>query len=296
MKSEKNASQTLVRAERRASLSGPIFIVLSALFWSTSGVLIKYIPWHPMAIASGRSLIAALVMALFFGRRVWRKPNFITLLSSLCMGLTQSLYIIANKLTTAANAIMLQYVSPIFIMIIGAIFLHVRPTKREIIVSIIAFSGIFLFFFDNMSAGNQIGNALALFTGLTFAVVFVINGRPECHSESALVMGQLLTMLAGLPFLVQVDNVVPVHVLALVLLGTCQLALGYILFNRGIHLTSPLNASLISMIEPIMNPVWVLIFIGEKPGPLALLGGLTVISAILFLNLEKLKRGHFKNP
>jgi drug/metabolite transporter (DMT)-like permease len=271
------------------SKGGSIYIILAALLWSTSGLLIKYIPWHPMAIASGRSLTAAVVFCLYYRHRIWHRINRLTWISGLSLVLTQSLYVVANKLTTATNAIMLQYVSPAFIIILGVIFLHIRPTKREVLAVIWAFAGIFLFFFDDLSVGNQLGNAMALFTGLTFAIVYVVINRPECQPEIALLIGQIGTMLAGLPFLVQVKNILSVHILVILFLGIFQLGLSFILFNRGIRRIPPLNASLLAMIEPIMNPIWVFIFLGEKPGPMALLGALIVISASLFLNLDKLK-------
>ena len=150
-------------------------ILAAALLWSTAGLLIKYVPWHPMAIASSRSLLAAIVFAFYFRRRIWVKLNWMTWLSGIALALTQTFFVIANKLTTAANAIMLQYTTPIFIVIIGIVFFKIRPARKEVLVMIWAMAGIVLFFFDNLSMGNQLGNALAVFTGLTFACVFVLN-------------------------------------------------------------------------------------------------------------------------
>lgn len=272
--------------------SGPAAILAAALLWSTAGLLIKYIPWHPMAIASSRSLLAAIVFICYFRRRILVRANWITWLSGLALVLTQSFFVIANKLTTATNAIMLQYTTPIFIVIIGAVFYKIRPARKEIIVMIWAMAGIVLFFFDDLSLGNQLGNALAVFTGLTFAGVFVLNSRPECNVPTALFIGQAGTFLIGLPFLLLLDRseMTALPLLSIGLLGVFQLGLSYILFQYGIRLTRPLNASLLSMIEPIMNPVWVFLILREKPGPPALLGACVVISAILYLNIGKMKQ------
>jgi len=253
-------------------------------------LLIKYLPWHPMAIASVRSFLAALVFLAAYRRRIFVKPNRLTWISGIALVLTQSLFVVANKLTTAANAIMLQYTSPIFIIILGILLYHYRPSRREVLAMVGAFAGIFLFFFDNLSPGNQIGNGLAVFTGLTFAVVFVLNNRPECQTSTALFIGQAGTFLAGLPFVGTIASVTPLQIMSIVLLGFFQLGLSYLLFSRGIRLTSPLNASLLAMVEPLMSPVWVFLFLGEKPGWIALIGALAVIGSILFLNAGKIKR------
>lgn len=277
------------------SRSGPIYILAAALLWSTAGLLIKYVPWHPLAIASLRSLIAALVFVFAFGRSLLKRPNHLTFISGMALVLTQTLFVVANKLTTATNAIMLQYTSPAFIMILGMLFYHYRPRRREVIAMIWAFAGIALFFFGKLSPGNLIGNALAVFTGLTFAVVFILNGRPECQASLALFIGQVGTFLVGLPmvFLLDPADIKPLPVLSIVVLGLFQLGLSYFLFNRGIVRTAPLNASLLAMVEPLMSPVWVFLFLGEVPTSMAVVGAVVVISAMLYLNLgAKPDAGH----
>jgi len=276
----------------KPSKTGPLAILTAALLWSTSGLLIKYVPWHPMAIASGRSLLAAIVFIFYFRKRLLGRINPMTWLSGLALVLTQSLFVIANKLTTAANAIMLQYTTPIFIVIIGAVFFRIRPTRREILVLFWAMAGIVLFFFDDLNLGNQLGNGLAVISGLTFAAVFVLNSRPECNVPSALFIGQIGTFLIGLPFLLLTEPsaMTALPLLSIGLLGVFQLGVSYILFQYGIRLTHPLHASLLSMIEPIMNPVWVFLMLKERPGMPALLGAIVVISAMLYLNVGKMKQ------
>lgn len=279
----------------RSAYLGPVCIMASALLWSTAGLLIKYVPWHPMAISSMRSLLAALVFLAVFRGRLFTRPNRMTWLSGLALVATQTGYVVANKLTTATNAIMLQYTSPFFILILGALIFHYRPTRREIVTLAIATAGIVLFFFDQISPGNMLGNVLALFTGFTFAGVFILNNRPECNTRTALFIGQVGTFLIGLPFVFTVKSVESSAVISIVLLGLFQLGVAYVLFSIGVVRTKPLNASLLAMIEPIMNPVWVFLFIGEKPGFYALIGTAIVIGSLVFLNVGQLKRtSHIK--
>lgn len=276
--------------------AGPLAILLSALLWSISGLLIKYIPWHPMLIAGGRSFLTALVLLAYFRGRLRVRLNLITLLSGLSLTLTQTLFIAANKMTTAANAIMLQYTMPVFIIMLSAAIYKIRPSRREVLAMIWAMAGIILFFMDDLAPGNLLGNILSVLSGVTFAVFYVLNTRPSCHVPLATFLGQVFTALAGLPFLGLLDRqtFTTEALVALGILGTFQLGLAFIIFQFGIKRTNPLNASLISMAEPIMNPVWVFLILGEAPGILALIGTVIVISGVLFLNLSVKSEGPAK--
>ncbi|NLM78947.1 MAG: EamA family transporter [Ruminococcaceae bacterium] len=277
-------------AKTARTWTGSLAILGAALLWSSAGLLIKYIPWHPMAIAAGRSLLTSIVFVLYFRRKAFCRPNLVTWLAGFALMLTQLGFIMANKLTTAANAIMLQYTMPVFIIIMGAVFFKIKPKRREIIALIWALAGIVLFFLDSLQPGQMLGNLLAVATGLTFAGVFVLNNRPTCQIPTALLIGQAGTFLTGLPWLATVNRTDFTYqpLFAVVLLGIFQLGLSYILFQYGIRRTLPLHASLLSMVEPIMNPVWVFLLLGEQPGFAAILGAVVVISAILFLNLGQI--------
>jgi len=203
--------------------AGPFLILAAALLWSLAGLLVKYIPWHPLAIASGRSLLAALVFAAVYRQRLLHRFNWTTLISGLALMLTQTGFIIANKMTTAANAIMLQYASPLFVVIFGAIFYHYRPTRRETTALGIALVGIILFFLDDLSPGSLVGNLIATGTGVTFGLVFLLNSRPECDTPQAIFIGQVTTFLIGLPMLLQVRDVSTPSILAILVLGFSSL-------------------------------------------------------------------------
>ena len=270
--------------------AGPFLILAAALLWSLAGLLVKYIPWHPLAIASARSLLAALVFVAAYRQRLLRRFNWTTLISGLALMLTQTGFIIANKMTTAANAIMLQYASPLFVVIFGAIFYHYRPTRRETIALGLALAGIILFFLDDLSPGSLLGNLIATGTGVTFGLVFLLNSRPECDTPLSIFIGQVATFLIGLPMLLQVRDVTAPSILAILILGFFQLGLAYFLFGIGIRLTRPLSANLLALLEPIANPVWVFLVLGEVPGYLAGLGAVIVLGSILYLNLERLRQ------
>ncbi|MDD2533127.1 MAG: EamA family transporter [Eubacteriales bacterium] len=270
-------------------LPGPALIVAAALLWSMAGLFIKYIPWHPMAIASGRSAFAAAIFLLAYRSRLFRRPSKTTWLSGLALMLTQTGFVIANKMTTAANAIMLQYISPFVIVILGVLLYHYMPTRRELVALFVATAGITLFFIDDLSAGNLIGNLIALGTGVTFAVVFLLNNRPECDTPVALFIGQVSTFLVGLPFLLTTQTYHVRPVLALATLGIFQLGLAYLLFGLGIQKTKPLSANLLAMAEPIANPIWVFWVMGEMPGTTAMVGAVIILAAVIYLNAGQLK-------
>lgn len=266
-------------------------IIFAALLWSMAGLFIKYIPWHPLAIASLRSGLSSLVFLAAYRGRLFRRPNRITLLSGLALMLTQTLFVVANKLTTAANAIMLQYAAPFFVVVLGAIIYHHRPSRREVTALLIAGGGIVLFFLDDLSPGSQAGNGLALFTGLTFSFVFLLNSRTECDTPVALFIGQAASFLLGLPFVCGIRDWRPLPILAIVILGLFQLGLAYLLFGIGIQTTPPLAASLLAMIEPIVNPLWVFLVLGELPGLPAAIGAVIVLAAVIYQNSGQIRTG-----
>jgi len=276
--------------QKKALPTGPLAILAAALLWSMAGLLIKYLDWPPLAIASARSLLASLVFLVFFRRRLWVRPNRVTWLSGMALMLTQVLFVVANKLTTATNAIMLQYTAPVFVVLIGVAFYRTRPNRREIVALVWAMAGVALFFAEKLDAGGMAGNLIAVFTGLTFAAVFVLNSRPECQVPAALLIGQIGTFLVGLPQLLLLapgswnSRSLP----AILILGFFQLGLAYLLFQVGIRHTRPLNASLLAIVEPLMSPVWVFLVLDEKPGLLALAGAVVINSAAVLLNTSEM--------
>lgn len=259
---------------------GNLYILMTALLWSTGGLLIKYIPGNAVAINGARSLIA-LIFFWIYKRDIKVKFNGKIMLAALCLVLTNFLYVIANKMTTAANAIVLQYTAPIFVLIWDCIYRKMLPKKHQCLVVLMAFGGMVLFFFDQLGGGQMIGNLIAICAGVCFSGVFFINSLPESSSEDSSMIAFGLSFLISIPFLGDVWKMDGTGIVALVALGVFQVGLAYVLFAKGSKLTSPVSASLIGLLEAILNPVWVFLFYGEKVGKYALLGAMIIMIAVV---------------
>lgn len=259
---------------------GNLYILITALLWSTGGILIKFIPGNAIAINGARSLVALIFFTIY--RRGFKiKINKLVLLAGFCLMMTNALYVMANKLTTAGNAIVLQYLAPIFVLIWDSIYHKKAPSKEKVIFVCMAFCGMILFFFDQLDGGKLLGNILAILAGVAFSGVFFVNSLPESSSEDASMVGFILSFIVSIPFLNQFDYSNTTADIALVALGVFQVGLAYVTFAKGSKLTSPVNASLIGLIEAILNPVWVFIFYGEKVGRFALIGAAIIMCAVI---------------
>ena len=236
-----------------------------------------------MGIACIRSFIAGSLVLLYMRKTHMKLViNKHSLFGGIALAGTMLLFCSANKLTTAANAIVLQFTSPIFVMLISAVFLGARFSKADILAVVFTFLGISLFFLDELDGGNMLGNFVALGSGLTFGCYYIsLGGSPEDERMSAVAIGNILTFTVGLPFFIAGHpQVSAVPVLVIILLGVIQLGIPYILLARASGYCPPLVCSLLGALEPLLNPVWVLIFDGEAPGLFALIGGVIVILTI----------------
>lgn len=269
--------------ERQRNIS-ILQMVICGVLWSTGGIFIKLIPWNPFAIAGVRSLIAALVVLAFI---FWQKIPFQltkqSILSGLFMTGVFNCFVIANKLTTAANAIVLQFTSPMFMLILGAIFLHKKCRRGDIITVIVTLCGISLFFFDQLAPGNLLGNCFGILAGFMVAATYLAVGEVDENTRmSGVFLGQLFTAIIGLPFVfITGAEFTPTTTSCIIALGIIQLGIPYVLFALSMKHCSPLACNLIGAIEPLLNPVWVFLFDGEAPGIFALVGAVIVIVAIV---------------
>ena len=259
----------------------PIFLLLAALCWSLGGVLIKSIDWPPMAIAGGRSAIAIPMILLCIGR-----PRFTFSRAQIGGALgyagTVVLFVFATRMTTAANAIFLQYTAPIYVALIGRWYLGERASRIDWLVIAVALAGIALFFLDRLTVAGLWGNIIALGSGLAFASVALFLRKEKSGSPIAsIVLGNVIVALAGAPFMFQAPPLGEDGLWRLVLLGTVQLGLPYVMYATAIKQVSALEATLIPLLEPVLNPLWVMLALGERPGPWAIVGGLLVLSAVL---------------
>jgi drug/metabolite transporter (DMT)-like permease len=261
-----------------------LYMVLCALLWSTGGILIKILPWNAMAIAGMRSLISASVYILFMRhQKISFVINKYSILSGVFLCGVFVFFIAANKLTTSANAIVLQYSAPVFIIIFSSLIFKQKFRKVDILAVFVTLGGISLFFFDDLSGGYMAGNLLAILAGIFFAAMFVTTGRADDQSRSSgILLGHVLTAVIGVPFaFFSPTPVTPTTVAAILALGIFQLGIPYILYGMAARHCSSLACSLISAIEPLINPVWVFLFNGEIPGFFALLGGAVVITSVV---------------
>lgn len=259
---------------------GNLYILMTALLWSTGGVLIKYIPGNPVMINGARSLIA-LVFFWAYKKSIKIHFNSKIVAAAICLVLTNLLYVIANKLTTAANAIVLQYTAPIFVLIWDCIYRKKFPKKHQIMVVAMAFSGMVLFFFDQLDGGALLGNIIAITAGLCFSGVFFINSLPEASGDDASMLAFGLSFLIAIPFLDGLGSLNMTGIIALTVLGVFQVGLAYMLFAKGARLTTPVSASLIGLLEAVLNPVWVFLFYGEAMGKYALFGAIIILTAVV---------------
>ena len=259
-------------------------MIAASICWSFGGLCIKLIPWGAMSIIGFRALFAAVVFSIY---RRSLKVEFTrgNVLAALCVAATIIMFVFANKLTTAAAAILLQFTAPIFIILIHLVFYRQKPRLSGIIAVMATIVGMLLFFAGQLDAGGALGNILAIGSGLAFAGVFVCNKRPDVNTEQSLFLGFLINAAVGLPF--AFFQVTP-DILAwgsITFLGIVQVGVAYIFFSKGIKRTPALLACLITAMEPILNPVWVALTIGEIPGVFAVAGGVVIVITVVFYNI-----------
>jgi drug/metabolite transporter (DMT)-like permease len=276
--------------QRRAVL----LLVATALLWSTAGLLIKQIDWNAPAIAGGRSALAALVLLAVVRRRrfTWSAAQ---IGGAVAYSTTVTLFVFANKLTTAANAILLQYTAPIWIAVFSPWFLKERAHWFDWVIMLLILAGIALFFADKLSVAGMWGNILALVTGLAFAwLALCLRKQKDGSAFESVFLGNVLTVLVCSPFMFRslphAGGSTWLGCLLLLALGILQLGLSYILYSIAIRHVSALEAMLIPAIEPILNPVLVLLVVHERPGAWAIAGGTIVLGAVAARGLLTVSR------
>jgi len=267
-----------------------IYLIITALLWSSGGLLIKMVTWNPVAIAGTRSAIAGLVI-LAFRRRMTFNWGFAQVGGALCYAATVILFVMATKLTTAANAILLQYSAPIYVAILSYWLLKERITRSDLMTITATSGGMVLFFLDDLSKGGFWGNVSAILSGIAFAGTTLMLRKQKDHSPlESVFLGNILTALIGLPFMVRSMPDAQGWIV-LVLLGVFQLGFSYILYAEALKQVTAIEGILIPILEPILNPLWVFLMIGEIPGPWAIIGGIFVLVSVTLRCLSTLKQG-----
>lgn len=260
-----------------------LYMLLCALLWSVGGVLVKSIPWGPIAIAGMRSLIASAVIGGYMLIRRFRLHiNRRTLVMMVSLASTYICFISATKLTTAANAIVIQYAAPLFMLLYYSIFKRQRFLPADYLVVLFTILGIVVCFLNQVGGGSTVGNAIALLSGVTFAAMLISTGDAgEEERISGLLMGQALTALVGIPFFFAEGARIDLESgLCILALGVFQIGLAFVFYSLAARHCPPLACSLLGALEPLLNPVWVALFADEMPGKLTYIGGTILILAI----------------
>ena len=256
-------------------------LILTGIVWSTGGFLIKLIPWPPLVIAGLRSGFTAIIIFFYsrpkscqFGKSTWA--------GAICYALMVICFVAGNKLTSSGNVILIQYAAPVYVALFGYYILGERSTKIDWIAIIIILTGLVCFFLEELSFQQFWGNALALLSGLGFAglTLFMRKQKNDNPIDSVLV-GNIITFLVCSPFYHNGVTFEPVNWAYIIFLGTFQLGLAYVLYSIAIKYVSALDAIIYPVIEPILNPILALIFIGETMTGTAKLGGLLVILGVV---------------
>ena len=256
-----------------------LFLVLASLLWSMGGILLKLVQLNPIALAGIRSLISAGVILIYLRKPKinWSLPQVGAAAAYAAMVIA---FVAANKMTTAANAILLQYTAPIFVAILSYWLLSEKISWKDWLTIGAVGAGMVLFFLDNIGAGGMAGNLLAIFSGICYAFFTIFMRKQKNGSPlESVFLGNLFTAIIGVPFMLG-SSVDTKGWIGIIILGVLQLGVPYILFAKAIKNVRAMEAVLISVIEPILNPVWVFLVAGELPGAWAILGGGVVLISI----------------
>ena len=263
-----------------------LFVFLASVCFSTGGLFIKLVPWSGLAINGARNLIGATVIGIYLlitkHRIVFSRRVLIGALATI--GVT-TLFAVANKLTTAANTIVLQFTAPVFVILFMALIYGQKPGRVDMATCFLVLLGVILFFVDGIRAGNLMGNVLAMLSGICYAGVFMLNTGEKADAISSCFLGQLTAGILLTPLcLGETDFTLPTMA-AVIALGVIQVGGAYILFSIGIQNTPPVTASLITGMEPIMNPLLVAVFYRERVTILSIIGSVIVVCSILAYNV-----------
>ena len=260
--------------------TGRLLIAAAALLWSTGGLAIKLVPLPAMGVVFWRSLVAGLVILAAFrpSRASWRHAAPSTVIVYALMILT---FVSATKMTTAANAIFLQYTGPLYVLALAP-FLLKEPFRRADAAAVgVALLGMSLFFVGRLDPGALAGNLVAVLSGVFFGLTVLLLRRDASGDAiPSVIAGNLAAAALALPF-AWGNLALDLRGVALVLfLGVFQMGISYILFVRGLGTVPAAEASLLGMLEPTFNPLWAFLGLGETPSGWASLGGLIVLAAV----------------
>ena len=268
---------------------GALYMTLACICFSTAGVMFKYISWSAISSNGVRTFIAACMFLIYMkltGKKLIVNKTVVS--AAVCVMLTTVFFALSNKLTTAANAIILQFTAPVFIILYTAFIKRAKPKRAELLTCVAVFAGLILFFFDSMSTGHYLGDLFGILAGVAYAGVFILNTESDSDAPSAIVIGYFVCALLSIPFIAFETDFSARTLLMLVCLGVFQLGAGYKFFTLSLPLLGAIPASLMSGLEPVLNPLLTALFYPEeKPGVFSLCGAAVVLASILAYNVAK---------
>ena len=262
-------------------------LVLAGALWSLGGLLIKSIEWPPLAISGLRGGIAAIVIYIFNrnNKFTFSKSKII---AACCYALVVTLFVMANKLTTAGNAILLQYTAPVYVALLSYMFLGEKSTIVDWVTIVILLFGLALFFIDDLTLDGFTGNIFAILSGMSFAALTLLLRKQKDDSPSdSVLLGNILTLIIGLPVIATSITFEAKPIVLILILGVFQLGIPYIFYTTAIKHVTALDAIIFPIIEPILNPILVFFILGEALGPWALLGGALVLGGVIIRGILK---------
>jgi drug/metabolite transporter (DMT)-like permease len=273
-------------------------VLAAALLWSTGGLFIKATPaLSAYELSFGRSLLAALTVG-YLTRREGFRVNSVTVVAAGFYAGLLLLFVMATKLTTAANAIFLQYTAPVYVLVFEPLVFKEKYRRSDFLVVAACLAGIALFFVGRLRPEEMLGNLLALASGVCFAVFMLLIRLPRAgrvNRASSIIYGNLLLAAVCAPaFYGGAHKVTAADLGLIAFLGVVQIGVAYTLFTRGVERgVRSLDAGLVGYVEPLSNPLWVYLFIGERPSGWALAGGGVIIAAVI-VHTAALARGRGK--
>ncbi len=252
-----------------------------AFLWSTAGFLIKSINLSPLAMTSGRCIVVFLLLTPLVLRLKGGMFDKYVILGGVFYALFVCCFTISTKYTVSAVAIVMQYTAPIYVALAAVLFLHEKIYKADLISMFFVFIGMALFFFDKFAGGNTFGNVVAVFNGITFAGLAVcFRLQKDAHPIRSVYLGSIIAAVIGLPALIHDGIPDATSCIYLFLFGS-QAALTFILYSSASKYLSAIETVLLPVIDPILNPVWVFLFLGEKIGMISVFGGIVVLASVV---------------
>lgn len=256
-----------------------LLLIITAALWSLGGLFIKLVNWNPLAIAGIRSAIASIILLIYLKRPkiTWSRAQIGAALAYVG---TVFFFVSSTKMTTAANAILLQFTAPIYVALFSGWFLGEKIKRIDWLTVFTVLGGMTLFFLDRISMQGVLGNIIGIASGISFAffTIFMRMQKNESPLESVF-LGNIMTTIIAIPFMFRTGPGLSGWIYLLIL-GVLQLGIPYILYAAAIKYVSAIDAVLIQVIEPLLNPIWVFLLLDEVPGYWALIGGFIVLMAI----------------